>query len=81
MKLFGTWEHCGPVPGLQEVDCVRVGGAGLARAQPGVVDDVLAVGPDERHARRDVGRVSVARDVGGVALRLQPMTAGRGAGG
>ena len=40
LELLRMWEHCLPVLGLQEVDRVRVCGAGLARAQPVRIEDV-----------------------------------------
>ena len=33
LKLLGTWEYGWPVLGLQEIDRIRVGCSGLARAQ------------------------------------------------
>ena len=32
LKLLGTWEYGWPVLGLQEIDRIRVGCSGLARA-------------------------------------------------
>ena len=32
LKLLGTWKHGWPVLGLQEIDRIRVGCSGLARA-------------------------------------------------
>ena len=57
LKLLGTWEYGWPVLGLQEIDRIRVGCSGLARARSGGFEEVLAVGPNKRDARRDVMRV------------------------
>ena len=57
LKLLGTWEYGWPMLSLQGIDRIRVGCSGLARARSGGFEEVLAVGPNKRDARRDVMRV------------------------